>query len=468
VSIITDEFSLGLGLSIPEIAIRGGLPSWLPVSGGVIPTLFADFTTEGAGNHYWYNGRQYTSFAAWNTAIGGVFTRTGGATYLQGGNIVAAGTGAARFPTDVNNVPQGLRLTGAVTNIVLQSAGITTWNNGGSSSVTLSDTGIASPSGENWIRSTEKNANNFHAFWCSSTFTTVSGNYYTRSLLVRSNATRRYLFVSNGTTGANERSSVFDTQTGTWGQSNGSGNVQFPPIPVNGGWLIAFAAKAASTAEFLQLDMSNVATGTLDPTYQGDGVSFVDVASPQVTASAFLQDYVSTTSATATQNADSYIVGPNSGLPFTGFNASAGTIIAKTSIDGVNTNGVEQNIFSVDGANTQNVIGLGLPEHLTGVTADPDFYIRTGNALQFDDQPSVGMAISSFPRNFGLAWQNNDARGVYSGTLGSSHNSVSVPTVDRLYIGNEVTRNNQLFGNLSSIAYYPSRLPDANLQALAP
>lgn len=117
---------IGISLDIPEVAVRraGGVP-FPPVLNGVQPVFFADFTTEGTTNHYWFQGVKYAGFAAWNTAISGTFTRATNATYFAGGLLQTATSGNPRFPTDASSVPQGLRLSGAQTELAIQNRDLT-------------------------------------------------------------------------------------------------------------------------------------------------------------------------------------------------------------------------------------------------------------------------------------------------------------------------------------------------------
>lgn len=118
---------MDVSLDIPDVAIMGGPPfPWLPTAGGALPTLFADFTTEGTTNHYWFNGAKSASFAAWLTAISGTVVRAGVANYTKGGVVFQAGSATARFPTDTSGIPLGMRVTPqAQTELCLQNRDLT-------------------------------------------------------------------------------------------------------------------------------------------------------------------------------------------------------------------------------------------------------------------------------------------------------------------------------------------------------
>lgn len=117
---------IGISLDIPEVAVRrtGGIP-FPPVLNGVQPVLFADFTTEGTTNHYWFQGVKYAGFAAWKTAMSGTLTRATSANYFASGLLQTATSGNPRFPTDAGGIPLGLRLSGAQTELLLWNRDLT-------------------------------------------------------------------------------------------------------------------------------------------------------------------------------------------------------------------------------------------------------------------------------------------------------------------------------------------------------
>lgn len=79
-------------------ALFSGGPSWLPKAAGKKPLLFADTTTEGGNNRYWYQGRRYSSFATWLSAVGGSFARTSTGWYFNSsGLLVSVSGGVTRF-----------------------------------------------------------------------------------------------------------------------------------------------------------------------------------------------------------------------------------------------------------------------------------------------------------------------------------------------------------------------------------
>jgi hypothetical protein len=111
---ITQSFNI-------NVTISSATPPWLPVANNSPPTIYADLTTEGTSNHYWYGRQSYVGFASWLTALGGTFSRASTATYLQSGVVQTAAANVPRFPTDIYGNPLGIRLTGSATNLAIHS-----------------------------------------------------------------------------------------------------------------------------------------------------------------------------------------------------------------------------------------------------------------------------------------------------------------------------------------------------------
>lgn len=99
-------------------------PTWYTAwaIGGVNPTKFADFRTEGTSNHYLYGGTTYGSAAAWNTAAGYAFSRSS-TKYVTSasGNLASVASNAIPFNHDNSGNPLGVFVEGQSTNLALSS-----------------------------------------------------------------------------------------------------------------------------------------------------------------------------------------------------------------------------------------------------------------------------------------------------------------------------------------------------------
>ncbi len=123
---------------------------WLPSSGGVSAALFADFSTEGAGNHYYADGAPRANAAAWYGALGGSHTRADAstcATEINSSGLVAlVAADVLRFQHDVSGNPLGILLEGARTNLALRSQEIdnASWSK---ANVTIGANAVVAPDG---------------------------------------------------------------------------------------------------------------------------------------------------------------------------------------------------------------------------------------------------------------------------------------------------------------------------------
>lgn len=93
------------------------------------------------------------------------------------------------------------------------------------------------------------------------------------------------------------------------------------------------------------------------------------------------------------------------------------------------------------------------------------FTVRVGSVTQADTFVVVPAMVPNIPYTFASAFATNDFISASQGNLATPDTSGAVPAADILDIGN---RNSveRLNGHLQYIKYYPTRLPNAKLQAL--
>ena len=302
----------------------GGGGSFPPNISGTQATIAADF----AGQQYWSGGATQASFAAWLTAIGGTYTRASSATYLQGGVVKTATANTPRFPTDAGGVPQGIRLTGPATNLILQSSTLSAaaWN---PLTTTIASAGTG-PDGSTaaWsvIPSTgaaqhgayQPTAGGFAAGSITGSAFLKAAGYNFGGVAVIDGGNNRYSAVFDLTTGAVTANGTVGTPTGT---SAGS-------ILLANGWVLCWVTVATTAGSgYLELVNSNVAVPTFTgefPVFAGDGVSGMLAWGAQFTNTGFLCDYIPTTTVSVTQAAD--------GLSFPFVQATLSTLAYTNSI----------------------------------------------------------------------------------------------------------------------------------------
>ena len=362
----------------------GGGGSFPPNVSGTQATIAADF----AGQQYWASAASQASFAAWMTAIGGTYARASSATYLQGGVVKTATANTPRFPTSLGGIAQGIRLTGAATNIHLQSSissSIASYQDSGTGDVTTANA-TTDPSGGAAAASFIPSASNaWHFLRLGAGVNITTGTIYTQSAYVKPfGPTVFQASIDPDATGT--APGVF-TLVGAGNASNpGLGTATIQQL-ANGWYRITQTFTATTTGGVFAPVGPWIAGSRV---LMGDGVSGLYIWGMQYEANPFPTDYIPTTTATVTQAADSFtfpftqttfsaLVG-SGGFPFdgtgqqrllTGFSnqfpiyAPDATHFAR--FDG--TSGILNSPAITDVSNPHKVMVAGGPA-LTQITAD--------------------------------------------------------------------------------------------------
>jgi hypothetical protein len=168
---------------------------------------------------------------------------------------------------------------------------------------------------------------------------------------------------------------------------------------------------------------------------------------------AFPTSYIPTTSATVTRAADNAsMVGSNFS---SWYNQSEGTIYAAVSF--TNTSSFNT-VYSITDGTSSNVIrtiqwnnGTDRPLIITTAGLGQTSYATTGQ---------IGNV------KYCAAFKLNDVNYSKNGVLGVDDTLVTLPTVNQLNLGTTAGTAFYLNGHIQSIKYYPTRLPNADLQRL--
>jgi hypothetical protein len=254
----------------------------VPLIGIEEADIFADFTS----GYYYANDVKQPSFAAWLTALGGTFTRSSSATYIDNGVVKTATANAPRFPAG-----KGIRLTGPATNLLLASQDFTNaqWAKPGLTIVT----GIIGPDGSSTAQKiVEQAGGGQHNLQQSAVVVAGAATY---SIFAKM-AERRYICLQN-----NIANLVVDLSNGNVVASGGIVGSPYILALANGWYLISFSVTETGANTFY---IYANPTGALSAVWNGDGTSGIYVWGGQVTQTAFLCDYIPTTTATVAQAAD--------------------------------------------------------------------------------------------------------------------------------------------------------------------
>jgi hypothetical protein len=293
---------IGLGLSIPEIAVRGsGLPPWLLAPGGVIPDVDLDF----ANGRAWTKTKGLVLPASLLTVTRAsqetVVDLSGNVTYAPNGSGVGGGLGAA-----LSNA--GLQAWESRTNLLLSSQDFTNVGYWGQTHVTATISGTAPDGTATANLITEDTASNFHLVAYGPGITVPSGATATMSLWLKA-GTRQ--FVSFGITDlslSNQYLATLDTIAGTVTTTIvGTGTVAAATVRAYAnGWFFVWVTGAipATTTYFPDIAGSPSATpANLFTSYLGAGKTIIAWGA-QLEAASFASPYIPTTSGTAARAAD--------------------------------------------------------------------------------------------------------------------------------------------------------------------
>jgi hypothetical protein len=384
------------------------------------------------------------------------FTRGSTATFTgSNGLIQSAAINAPRFDYDpITLAGKGLLIEEARANLFLQSNNFgTNWGN--ASVLTLTPNATASPDGASNGWSLVPAAS--LAFWrINQNVSVVSGTTYTLSVYAKANGYNFVRFEPSYTT-ASQGVASFDLVNGTI--STVAGNTTASITNVGNGWYRCSSSFISTTTGggvnyFYPAPFNNSAN------YTGNGTSGIFLYGAQLEAGAFASSYIPTTTATVTRSAD---VAQITGSNFTSFyNQSAGTLFANAVTNAPNAYSLNQTYFEAsDGTNNNRLVAFR-----STFGSNIDWRVVNGGTPY--NPSAVGSIATGILGKVALAATSGSARGSVNGSLTTTTTApAGMPTLNRIAIGCSVLGGSaSLNGWLSSIAYYPTRLTDDQLQSL--
>jgi hypothetical protein len=224
-------------------------------------------------------------------------------------------------------------------------------------------------------------------------------------------------------------------------------NIGTANVTITTSWQRFTVTTSAATAAAYNLQVNNIGAGT------------VYAWGAQLEAGAFPTSYIATVASQATRAADSASM---TGTNFSSwYNASEGTIYvdAQTNITYAGTNQFPYKLQIDDGTANNRIISLA---RVLSSYTDQTYAIQVGGVNQavFDTNTNNGNSKAA------IAYKINDFAFAVAGTLQNTDTSGSVPTVNRMLLGNQSGSGNWLNGTIRKIAFYPQRVTNAQLQAL--
>ena len=276
----------------------------------------------------------------------------------------------------------------------------------------------------------------------------VTGTTYTISVYAKA-AERSFLQI---TASANFTSAYqnFDLSNGTIG----SGTATSSAITAmgNGWYRCSIVAQASATAiGTITVGIVPASTSTLFTAYLGADNHGIFLWGAQLEAGSFPTSYIPTTTAALTRSADVCSI---TGSNFTSFyNQSEGTLSVNASTPASG----DRTIIGIDDNTANEMIRLRTEG------TDP-FYKVTGGGSDLVSL-NLGAIVARTAFKVAACYKLDDFAASLNGATVSTDNTGTIPTVDRLRIG-QGQSGNIITGHIAAIRYYRKRLDNAKLQAL--
>ena len=379
------------------------------------------------------------------------FTRTSSATYVNSaGNIVSAPAGTPRFDYDpVTLQPRGLLIEEQRTNLLTYSED---WTNAAWSKTNITVTAAATTSPDGTADAQKLEATATAATSTITPSATVAATAATFSVYVKqgTGATTANTFtLRNVTTATNLIRGTLNYSTGVFTYTTGSTGVTVTNAG-NGWWRVTMTAT------------SGITSGDTIRGYVGfDGGSqtagdHLFAWGAQLEAGSFATSYIPTVASQVTRAADqASIVAPNF-APW--YNQSEGTLVAEFS-----------SFMPTAASQFAWTISNGTGEErwcLFMASSTLRHFMADGGTTQASIDAGTYAANTVFKS--AMAIKANSVQAAVNQVLGTEDTSATMPTADRLTIGaSHSGAANFLNGHIRRIAYYPSRLSNAQLQALS-
>jgi hypothetical protein len=385
------------------------------------------------------------------------FTRSTTGTYINSsGYVTSAAIDAPRF--DYNPSSQaalGLLIEPSAVNYMLQSSSLSGYSNSGMAAVSAGSETDPTGTANSAIQIYATAGGTYHGFY--RTVTAGTNTQITVSIWAKAR-TYTHLFLSDLNGG---RAAVrFNLSTGATDNNFGAGYVSAKTTQFLNGWwrcemVVNVTASTSYGWTFVGVPSSGATLGNYGAQYTGTGnaADGIYCYGFQVEAGSSASSYIPTTTSTGSRAADSCVM---TGSNFSSwFNATEGTLLAHAIR--IRTSDIGR-IASVND-NTANE-SIQLAADTTG-----EFIVVDGGSTLATISPGTVTANTAF--KIAGAYKLNDVQAALGGTLGTADTAVTMPTVDRLMIGQQAGVSPvYLNGTISLLKYWPTRLTNAELQSI--
>ena len=429
----------------------------IPVRNGLAVGLLAStFLTSRRSGGPFSGAALYLNMLSGSLDSRVTFTRASTATFVgSNGLIQTAAIDAPRFDYNpVTLAPLGLLIEEARTNLLTYSEqlgiGAGAWP---TANVSITSNSTTAPDGT--LTADTMTAISTGAFrYINQALTLTNGVTYTLTVYLKYK-TARYVWLLGET--SSDAFAIFDLLTGTAGSV--SAGVTRSITPAGNGWYrctATFTVSSATASQQVGFGLSDTDT-VVSPSATAGIDTFLWGA--QLEAGSFATSYIPTVASQVTRNAD---VATMTGTNFSSwYNQPEGTFVA----DFDDYSGIANfaNIYLADDGTVNNRICILKNNSNTSIR----FEVTTAGSGQALLGTTIGSAVN--PTRHASTYKDNDFAACANGGTVATDGAGTVPSgINILRLGRDTAgaAGNLLNGHIRQIAYFNSRLPNAQLQAL--
>jgi hypothetical protein len=380
------------------------------------------------------------------------------------GLIQSAAIDAPRFDFDPATLaPLGLLIEEQRVNLALYSAEFdnATWSK---TNMTITANAVTSPDGTvNADAFVEDTATSTHL--TSQAVTIADSTTFTVSCYVKA-AGRSWIAVAAVDKAGTANRIWFNVSTEAQGTTNGT-VLGFSAVNAGNGWYRIVVSASSATGGSGASIRINAGSADNTASYTGNGTASFYLYGAQVEVGAFGTSYIPTAASTVTRAADLAVMTGTDFSPW--YNQNEGTIITQFVATTTGTNAAGGNaflfVYDIDSAAATN---SGHSLLLSGGYG-PGW--RGSTSILGVDQAAFQAAMTlgnTTVRKIAYAYRTNDFAASANGGAALTDTLGNLPTNDRMTIGaqNATAGSNTMTGYMQRITYYPTRLTDAQRQAL--
>ena len=355
---------------------------------------------------------------------------------------------------------RGLLFEGSRTNLNIRNNDFTTSPGGYTLASTTTTAGAAiGPDGTMSMTKLAASSGGSSQRYITRAISATSGQYYTLSICAKADTVRWIQFACGGSIFSATIFANFDLLTGTI--HNVTSNITpFIKHLGNGIYQCSVRVQATSTTSNngIVIYMMSGDTSTRGPSHSLSAGSGIFISNFQVEQSYFPTSLIDTVATTVTRPTD---VASITNFFNMYYKNTEGTLLFVYEPQYTANSATYHNFFHLgDGTNNNRISAY----RSTGATAPRYESIVSGSSVVGTN--TSNNQIFNGINKIAFGWKLNDYGVCLNGGTVATDTVATIPTIDRLLLGNEYNTNNPMFSWIQKIVYFPKKLSSAELQTI--